>query len=360
MSLTSLLAFFSAFALAALSVPGVIKLYRKRGWVDDPAVSKHAKKTHTRPLPRGGGVVIFIAILIATLVFLGIDKHLAGILLGALILAGVGILDDIYDIHPLLRILTGLTAALIVVGSGIGIAYVSNPFGEGVLHLNQPQLAFELLGKTRTIWILADVFALLFIVWNMNIVNWSKGVDGQMPGFVMIAAVFIGLLSQRFSDDPAQFSVQTLSFIVAGAYGGFLVWNFYPQKLMPGYGAGSLAGYFLSVLAILSGAKIATQLMVLAIPTADALFTIARRIIAGKAPWWGDRGHLHHKLMDVLGWGRRRIALFYWGSSLFMGIISLYLNTTGKIITMGVVVSLVFGFLIWAKLHQTNRQKAPR
>ncbi len=357
MSDISLLAFFSSFLLAAVTVPGVIKFYTKKKWLDDPSTNIHIKRTHTRPLPRGGGIVIFTAVVISTLIFLGVDKHLIGILLGGLLLTAVGTLDDIYNIHPLLRILTGLTAALIVVGSGIGIAYVSNPIGAGVLHLNQPQIAFELLGKTRTIWLLADVFALLFIVWNMNIVNWSKGVDGQMPGFVMISAVFIGLLSQRFIDDPAQFDVQTLSFIVAGAFGGFLLWNFYPQKIMPGYGAGSLAGYFLSVLAILSGAKVATQLMVLAIPTADALFTISRRIIAGKAPWWGDRGHLHHKLMDVLGWGRRRIALFYWVSSLCLGLLSLYLNTTGKIITMVLVIGLVFSFLIWAKYQQSKHQK---
>ncbi len=354
---TTWLAFLTAFLIAAAVVPLVIKFYTKRGWLDDPLQHLHVKKTHDKAVPRGGGLVIFSAVLIGVLLFLPLDKHLIGILMGGLLLTVVGTLDDIFDLHPVLRLVTGLMAALIVVGSGIGIAYVSHPFGEGVLHLNQPQLAFELLGKTRTVWILADIFALIFILWNMNIVNWAKGVDGQMPGFVTIAAVFIGLLSQRFGD-PAQFDVQTLSFIVAGAYAGFLLWNFYPQKIMPGYGAGSLAGYFLSVLAILSGAKVATQLMVLAIPTADALFTISRRLIAHKAPWWGDRGHLHHKLMDVLGWGRRRIAIFYWLSSLIMGVLSLYLNTLGKVIAMGITISLVFGFLIWAKRQQLQTKAA--
>jgi UDP-GlcNAc:undecaprenyl-phosphate GlcNAc-1-phosphate transferase len=122
--------------------------------------------------------------------------------------------------------------------------------------------------------------------------------------------------------------------------------------MMPGYGAGSLAGFFLSILAILSGAKVATTLMVLAVPTADAIFTIGRRVLAGKSPFWGDRGHLHHKLLDVLGWGKRRIAVFYWISSLVLGLLSLYLNTWGKIITLIIVTSLVFGFLIWAKIYQ--------
>jgi UDP-GlcNAc:undecaprenyl-phosphate GlcNAc-1-phosphate transferase len=342
--------FLATTFLAFLITPLVIRFYTKRKWLDDPKKEKHAKKTHKKAVPRGGGLVIFFSVLIAALLFLNFDKYLIGILLGALVLTFVGFLDDVYDIHPKWRLIAGVVAGLIVVGSGIGIAYISNPFGGEVIHLNQPQIAFELFGKTRTIWIFADLFALFFILWNMNIVNWSKGVDGQMPGFVSIALVFIGILSYRFIDDPTQFNTAYLSFIVAGSFAGLLIWNFYPQKILPGYGAGSLAGYFLSVLAILSGAKLATTLMVLAIPTADALFTISRRIIAGKSPIWGDRGHLHHKLLDVYGWGRRRIAIFYWLTSLSLGFLSLYLNTTLKVITMVVVTSIVFGFLIWTKL----------
>lgn len=350
----AILAFAFSAAIASVVTPLVMELYRRHGWLDDPTLTPHVKQTHEQALPRGGGIIIFAAVLAACLWWLPIDKYLVAILASAFLLTVVGTLDDIYNLHPVIRLGTGLIAALIVVGSGIGIAYVSNPFGAGVIHLDQPQLVFELFGKARTIWILADIFALLFILWNMNIVNWSKGVDGQMPGFVAIAVIFSGLLSQKFAGDPTQFSVLLLSFIVSGAFAGFLIWNAYPQKIMAGYGAGSLAGFFLSVLAILSGAKVATTLMVLAIPTADAVFTIARRMYAGKSPLWGDRGHLHHKLMDVFGWGKRRIALFYWLTSLGLGILSLYLNTTGKLITMAVTMSVVFGFLIWAKLYSRN------
>jgi UDP-GlcNAc:undecaprenyl-phosphate GlcNAc-1-phosphate transferase len=347
---------FSIF-ISLSTAPIVIWFYKKQSWVDDPNQNNHVKKTHQKPVPRGGGVVVFLSILLSSILFLQPDKYLLGILGGALLLSVIGVLDDIYDLNPLLRLGFNILAALIVVGTGIGIAYVTNPFGPEVIHLNQPQIAINLLGKTRTIWILADLFALLFIVWNMNIVNWSKGVDGQLAGFVSIAAMMIGLLSYQFIDDPTQFNTAHLSFIVAGTFLGFLFWNWYPQKMMPGYGAGSLAGYFLSILAILSGAKVATTLMVLAIPTADAVFTIMRRILAGKSPFWGDRGHLHHKLLDVLGWGRRRIAAFYWFSSLVLGYLSLHLQTWGKIITLAVVVSLVFGFLIWAKLSSASDEK---
>lgn len=344
-----------ATLLSSLISPVVIWLYRKNNWIDDPRTQTHAKKTHTTAVPRGGGLIVYSAMLIAALTLLTPDKYLVAIIAGAGLLTFVGFLDDIFDIHPLIRLCTGLCAALLVVGSGIGIAYISNPFATGVIHLDQPQIAFNFLGEMRSIWILADLFALFFILWNMNIVNWSKGVDGQLPSFVTVALIFVGLVSKQFEDDPTQFNTATLAFIVAGAFLGLLFYNWYPQKIQPGYGAGSLAGYFLGVLAILSGAKVATILMVLMIPTADAVFTIARRINAGKSPFWGDRGHLHHKLLDVFGWGRRRIALFYAGSSFALGCISLYLNTWEKMITISCVSLFTFGVLVFAKYKQLKQ-----
>ncbi|HCC84616.1 MAG TPA: hypothetical protein DEP87_02955 [Candidatus Pacebacteria bacterium] len=347
-------AFGISLVLAASITPGIIWLYRQLNWVDDPTKTNHIKQTHQECVPRGGGLVILLTILLTSCWLLPMDKYLVAILIGAVILGVVGLIDDVWDISPFIRIITGLLASLVVVGVGIGIAYISNPFGPGVIQLDQPRLVFEWAGKSHQVWVLSSLFAIFFINWNMNIVNWAKGVDGQLPGFVSVAAIMIGLLSTRFHDIPTQFTTATLSFIVAGAFAGLLIWNWYPQKIMPGYGAGSLAGFFLSILAILSGAKVATTLMVLAIPTADGIFTIARRILAGKSPFWGDRGHLHHKLMDVFGWGRRRIAVFYWLSSLIMGGLSLWLDTTGKILALTLATGFVFGVLVLAKFRQNS------
>jgi len=344
--------FLSSFLFALLITPLVIHFYRRHNWLDDPEQNQHVKKTHSQAVPRGGGLVIFLATFLAALLILDFDKYLLAIFVGASLLTVVGFIDDIFDISPYLRLATGLLASLIVVGAGIGIAYVSNPFGNGVIHLDQPQLILTLFGETRSIWILSSLFATFFILWNMNIINWSKGLDGQLPGFVSVSCLFIAILANQFADNPTQFNVANLALIVSGAFAGFLVWNFYPQKIMPGYGAGSLAGYFLSILAILSGAKVATTLMVLAIPTADGIFTIARRILAGKSPFWGDRGHLHHKLMDYYGWGRRRVAIFYILSSAALGLLSLYLDTTGKIIAICTTSLIVFSFLVYSKIKQ--------
>ncbi len=357
--MNQIFAFATSFFLATVFTPLIIMLYTKRGWLDDPRKSSHPKVIHTKPIPRGGGLVIFFAILVAAFAFLPMDKHIIGILLSAGCITLLGFLDDIKDLNPYLRLPLLFAAALVVVGAGVGIAYVSNPFGTGVIHLDQPRLTLDLFGKTRSIWILADIFALAWIVWNMTIVNWSKGVDGQMPGFVGIASLVIAALSLRFSNDPAQLYVTTLALIVSGAFFGFLLWNMYPQKIMAGYGAGTLAGFFLAVLSLLSGAKLATALLVLAIPTIDAVFVITRRILRGKSPLWGDRGHLHHRLMD-LGWGKRRIAVFYWLSTAVLGLAALQLNSQQKLYTILGVALLFGGFVTWITLFFSSSKRLVR
>jgi UDP-GlcNAc:undecaprenyl-phosphate GlcNAc-1-phosphate transferase len=216
----------------------------------------------------------------------------------------------------------------------------------GVIKLNLPQIPIFFGGKMHTIWVLADLLALIWIVWCMNMINWSKGLDGQLPGMVVIAAIVIGILSFRFADDVTQWPVVILAAITAGAYLGFLPWNFYPQKMMPGYGGGALAGYLLAVLSILSGAKLATLMLVLAVPMIDAVYVMINRIRHKRSPVWGDRSHFHHRLMD-LGWGKRRIAAFYWLVTGILGIIALQLNARQKAFTILLLLLVFGGVLLW-------------
>lgn len=348
----SFLPLFVSCLLATLVTPFVIHVYKKLNLLEDPTKSKHPKVVHDRPLPRGGGIVIFIAVFFASLFFIPIDKHMVGILLGAFFLMLVGIWDDIANPHPLARLATQILAALIAIGSGIGIAYVTNPFG-GIIHLSQPQIVFSLFGSLHTIWILSDLLALVWIVWCMNIVNFSKGLDGQMPGYVTISAFVIALLSLRFNSDPSQIAVTNLSLIVSGAFLGFLFFNFYPQKIMSGFGASTQAGFFLALLAMLSGGKLATAILVLAIPMIDAGFVIGSRILAKKSPFMGDRTHLHHKLMD-LGWGKRRIAIFYWLCAAVLGALALQLNSEQKLFTIVASAVILTGFLLWFRFFFTR------
>ena len=321
--------------------------------IDDPKKHHHPKVVHQYPVPRGGGLPIFLAVFLTSLFFLTPDKHWWGIFLGALITLIVGLFDDKFDLNPYLRLFFNCLAALCVVGAGIGIAFITNPFN-GLIRLDQPQIIFDFLGQTRSIWVLSGLFGLLWIIWNMNIVGWSSGVDGQLPAFVFVAALVMAILGLKFSVDITQWPVVVLSAAVSGAYLGFLPWNFYPQKIMPGYSGKSLAGFFLGVLAILSGAKIATAILVLGVPMMDALIAILRRLSKGQSPVWGDRGHLHHKFLD-LGFSKRTIALFYLFSSLLLGLVALSLNSQQKAYAIVMVFVVLAAFSVWFKLFFEKR-----
>jgi UDP-GlcNAc:undecaprenyl-phosphate GlcNAc-1-phosphate transferase len=141
--------------------------------------------------------------------------------------------------------------------------------------------------------------------------------------------------------------VVLISFAVSGAYLGFLPYNFFPQKIMPGYGGGALAGFLLGVLSILSFGKLGTAVLILSVPMIDAIYTIIRRIKLKKSPFKADWGHFHHRLMDI-GWGKRRVAAFYWIISFILGISSLFLDGMKKLLafaTVGILL-LVFMFII--------------
>jgi len=343
-----LIPLLSSTMVSFITTPIAILLAKKYGLVDNPKTHLLAKVVHQYTVPRGGGLPIFLSLL-TTLIFLPLNKALWGILLGASLTLIVGLLDDKFEekISPLIRLATNFLAAACVVGAGIGIAFITNPLSGGILRLDGPRIIINLLGKTRSIWILSDLLALVWISWCMNFVGWSSGLDGQLPGFVAISAFFIGLLSLRFTQDVTSWPVVILAAITAGAYLGFLPWNFYPQKIIPGYGGKSLAGFLLGVLSILSGAKFATAILVLGIPLTDAVFVMWKRIAEGRSPLVGGRReHLHHRLMN-LGWGKRKIALFYWVSSGFLGILALNLNSQQKFYTIILLPILFIVFILW-------------
>jgi len=338
--------FILAGAISLLVTPLVIKLAKAWGMIDDPKTHIHPKVIHTKPTPRGGGLAIYLGILIPALIFLPIDKHLIGILAGATIVILMGILDDKYNLNPYLRLILGFAAASAPIIAGIGISFLSNP-GGGIINLSHPQITFSLFGEVRNLWILSDSFALIWIVFMMNMLNMgAKGVDGQLTGVTVIAALTIAALSLKFSADITQWPVIILAIITAGAFLGFLPWHAFPQKIMPSYGGATLAGYLLAVLSILSTTKVGTLMVVLGIPLIDTGWTIVRRIATGKSPVWGDRGHLHHRLLDI-GWSKAKVAKFYWLITAILGILALNLKTASKLYTMVGITALLGGLILW-------------
>lgn len=333
MPINFILSLCLSFLITFLLTPLVRNFFVSRGLIEYPSEKQKKTKNATalNPVPRGGGIPIFFGVAVTALLLLPLDKHLTGILIAALIVLLIGVWDDIKDISPILRLVSNLFVALIVVGFGIGIAFISNPFG-GVIDLSFLQINFNFFGP-HSIWVISDLLAIIWIVWCMNIVGWSTGVDGQLPGFAAISAFFIGMLGLTYSTDISQWPVIILAGAVSGAYLGFLPFNFFPQSIMPGYSGKSLAGFLLAVLSILSGAKLATLIFLLAIPMLDAIFSIIRRFIKKKPIYLGDNQHFHHQLLK-LGVSRRSIALIYWSFSLILGTIALTLNSQQKFYTL--------------------------
>ena len=334
------LPFLVSFIIVTAATPLFLIFIKKLGIIDDPKKHKHPAILHKKPVPRGGGIPLFIGVVIAGAIFLWPPNEITiAVFFAGFIALVVGLLDDKFDISPYIRFATNILSALIVVSAGITVSFITNPFG-GILFLNQIEF-------------LPQLISIVWIVWVMNMLNWSKGVDGQMPGIVAISAIVIGMLSLRFPiiDEPSLISAK-LSFMIAGASLGFLIFNFYPAKIFPGYSATAIY-LLLATVSILSSAKLATAILVMGVPMMDGIFTVARRLLTGRSIFWHDKKHLHHLLLS-LGFSQRAIALFYWLFSAILGSLALVLTSKGKLFAIIMLIIIVGGGIMF--LHFLTRK----
>ena len=359
------LPFVLSFGLALILIPVTIFFAKRYGFVDDPKRHKHPALLHKKSVPRAGGLPIFLAFLVTTLLVIPFSQALLGVLLGALVLVVVGILDDKFDLKTWHKFTAQILAALIVVGSGIGISFITNPFysfgnwGESlgvVVRLDTIRIFFDFLG-THSVVVFADLFAFFWIIWVINMVNFSAGVDGQLGGIAVVVLFVIFAASLRFYPDPSQTIVTKLALIGAGATLGFLIFNFFPAKIFPGDSGSYFLGFLIAVLAILSGAKVGTAILVMAIPLVDGVFSVIRRIMEHKSPFLGDRKHLHHRLLE-LGLSQRAVSLFYWLLCAILGAVALMLPAGQKLFAGVFIAIIVLGGIIWLNFNlPTKAQK---
>ena len=337
-----------AFIATVLATPLSLIFIKKFGIIDDPVKHKHPAILHKKPVPRGGGIPLFIGVLLSSLILLPLTNTVTALLFAAFIALLTGVLDDKFDLSPYIRLPINILCAVIVVASGISIPFITNPLG-GIFYLNSIVLPFNIL--------LSNVVAVVWIVWVMNMLNWSKGVDGQMPGVVAISAFVIGLLSLRFGLDSLSLLSAKLSFIIAGASLGFLIFNFYPAKIFPGYGATCIY-LLLAAVSMLSSAKLATAILVMGVPMIDGMFTVVRRILTGRSPFWHDKKHLHHLLL-TFGFKQPHVALFYWIISAILGSLSLLLESRGKLFALIMAGIIVGGGLLFLHIVVNKNNDYP-
>jgi UDP-GlcNAc:undecaprenyl-phosphate/decaprenyl-phosphate GlcNAc-1-phosphate transferase len=282
-----------AFVVVVLLTPAVGGMARLLGAVDTP----DARRVNRRPIPRLGGLAIFLGIVVPALAFLDLSGESRGVLLGAAVATVVGAVDDFRGLTPTVKLAGQFVAASIPTAFGVWIDHFTFPF-LGVVDLPA--------------WVGVPL-SMFFIVAVMNMVNFLDGLDGLAAGVCGIAGATYAVLALSLGKpDPA-----ILSAIVAGACLGFLRHNFFPARIFMG-DAGSLClGFILAAVSIQGLLKTASTvvlvlpLLVLAVPILDTSFVVAKRLKYGQPIYAADRSHLHHRFLAI-GFSQRRAAVTMW------------------------------------------------
>lgn len=310
---------------------------------------------HQGRIPRLGGVVIFLVFWI--LVFLSntisIDKHIIGLFIASIFLLIVSVIDDVKELSWRWQLFAQIVGVLIIISSGIGIPHLTNPFG-GVINLSQTNITVFTLGTIGyNLTLPADLFTLLWVILIINIMNWFDGLDGLASGVGVIGSFALFFLSLAPVVNQPQ--IATLSILLAGALAGFLVYNFSPAKIFLGTVGSTFLGLILAALAIISGGKIATALLILGFPILDAFWVIIQRWRAGVSIFQPDKRHFHHKLLEI-GFSQRRIVLFIYCITAIFGVVGVVGQSKGKLIALMVLSILVIG-LILAMTRSVEKNK---
>lgn len=319
-----LVTFIIAFTCTFIATPFVKKMAIKIGAVDAP----NARKVHTEIIPRLGGLAIYIGYMISLLFSAEIGVEKMALIVGSTILVAVGIWDDICDISPKVKLLGQVIAALIVVLSGINIAYISNPWGDLIF---LPQ------------WF-AIPFTIFWIVAFTNMINLIDGLDGLAAGISFIAC--LAIISVTIGIGQTETALITLA--LAGAILAFLRYNFNPAKIFMGDTGSMLLGYTLGVISVLGLVKtaatvaLAVPVISLGVPILDTGLAIVRRYINGRPVFKPDKGHLHHRLL-AMGLNHRQSVLLMYTITAMFGLISVI---TAEINAILGVVLVTITFLI--------------
>jgi UDP-GlcNAc:undecaprenyl-phosphate GlcNAc-1-phosphate transferase len=351
-----LLGFGLAFALCAGLTPFVRRYALAHGIVDAPT---SARKIHKHAIAYLGGVAIFGAFVITVMLLLPMSRQLGSLLLGCLILVAIGVIDDVRDLSPGIKLVGQFVAAGVALSGGIGVTAVRNPFG-GMIDFTYGRFAVDLLGFHFHIMPIANTLSLLWMVGLANTINFLDGLDGLACGVSGIAAVVMFAVAVGPKvDQPA---VALLAIILAGAAFGFLPQNFYPARIFMGDSGAYFLGLILAMLSIYSGAKLATAALVLGFPILDAIWAVVRRLARGVSPLKADRQHFHHLLLDA-GLNQRQAVLVIYGIVAVFGLVALAVGSFAKLIALIVLVFVMvlsMAGLFMSDVRRRRRAGEPR
>ncbi len=312
-----------SFILSFMATPMVKFLAERFGVVDVP---KDNRRMHKKAMPLMGGLAMFYGFIVSIAVFVPVSRELIGLFLGATLIVVVGIVDDKKNLHPVPKLIFQIIAALIAVYFGYSIKFFSNPF-------DGSNLPFVLSTPY------AEIISVIWIVGMTNAVNFIDGLDGLAAGVSSIASLSILLISIIIGNN----AVTPIAAALVGCCVGFLPFNSNPAKIFMGDTGSTFLGYTLAVISIQGLFKgyalisFALPILVLGLPLFDTLFAIIRRIVRGQSPMTADRGHLHHRLIDMGLNQKQAVAILYSISSL-LGIGSVVMAAHGMV--QGIVLML--------------------
>ncbi len=330
-SMLVILAFVVAFLTAFASTPWARELAEIIGAIDDP---KDARKIHKKPIPRLGGIAIFFGFLIAVICFVVLTPEIIGIIAGSVIIVIMGAMDDRKPMKASVKLLIQIVAALIVALSGVRIEIFTNP----VLFLENDYL---ILGK------LSIPLTVIWIVAITNAVNLIDGLDGLAAGVASISSICILVIALMVSES----NIAILTACIAGACVGFLPYNFNPASIFMGDSGSNFLGFLLACISIEGLFKgyavisFAVPLLLLALPIFDTSVAILRRIKNKKPVMAPDRGHLHHKLVDM-GFSQKQAVLILYTISAVLGLSAIILTGFGALRAIMLLAGALFSMLI--------------
>lgn len=319
-----------AFITGLFLVPLVIAFSEKQGLLDKP----DARKIHSHPTPRLGGVAIWICTILSffALILLSYYPHrslLSGLLLGSSLMFLLGLVDDVYCLSAKFKFIIQISIATIVFFLGVKITSVFIP----------------VIGLVEIPKLLSYILTIGWITGISNAVNFIDGVDGLAGSVITISSVTLGIILVALV--PSDVVGALVAFILAGSMLGFLTYNFHPAKIFMGDSGALFAGFLLSTLSVIYSMKtndwkMYVPLLILAVPIMDITFSSVRRILKGTSPFVADAEHIHHKLLK-LGLSQNKAVLLLVAFSIIMGGLATFIaaSDTTKYFLYAVIMSTV-------------------
>lgn len=328
-----------AAVLSLFVTPWVIRLARKLGAVDQP----DQRKIHQRPMPRLGGLAVYLVFLAALLLTQPLTTPLLGLLLGATVIVLLGVWDDVRGASPRLKLAVQVLAALALIPFGFHVEFLTNPLG-GIIYLGWWGIPLTVF------WVVAVT----------NAVNLIDGLDGLAAGTALIASLTLAVVAFTLGN----MAVVAVTLILAGALVGFLRYNFHPARVFLGDTGSMFLGFTLATLAIMGLTKGATALsviipiVILGIPLTDTAFAVLRRYRNGRPIFYPDKGHLHHRLLGA-GLTHRGAVLTMYGVNIVLGgsaVLLTILSTEQAVLLLFIVATLLITVANRAGVFRSARE----